>query len=193
MEYRELKETIEGMPEQQLKDYRVLLSYSSIAGNVWSQFEKHLAQAETPDEFFEAVYNDDACRMENVWARWAVMNSKKWPDRFEPDFKMANVPLDNKGVFLQSGENEYLVPLKGRGQTIDIYVFPEDGFNEKAAEFYGSINGSFTCRGITLEGTFDIFRAPRAIIFERWNVDVFKRRAGGKGQIRTDCDCSTKW
>ena len=65
--------------------------------------------------------------------------------------------------------------------------------NAKAAELYGSINGSFSCVGIELEGAFDVYRGHRTLIFERWTIDKLKRRAHGKGQVRTGCDCATPW
>ena len=68
-----------------------------------------------------------------------------------------------------------------------------DGSAISNAEFYGAINGSFTCVGMELEGAFDIYRAHRALIFERWDVDKLRRRANGKGQVRTGCDCSATW
>lgn len=193
MNYEELKEQIRGVSVSQAKDYRELLSLSSIAGSVWPQFEKHLEQAQDYRSFFKAIYDDDACRFENVWAYWAKMNKEPWAERFECERMLKGVLLDNKGIFLKGGGNELLVPLAGRSHAANVYVFNENSFNEKAAEFYCSINGSFTCVGIVLEGAFDVFRTHRALIFERWEIDKLKRRADGKGQIRTGCDCSTPW
>lgn len=193
MKYEELKEQVKAVPASQAKDYRELLSLASIAGDVWPQFKKHLEQARDCRGFFKSIYDDDACRFENAWAYWAKMNKELWADRFEAERALRNVTLDNKGVFLKGGGNELLIPLSGRSHAASIYLFRENGFNEKAAEFYGAINGSFTCAGIELEGAFDVYRAHRALIFERWEIDQLKRRADGKGQIRTGCDCSTPW
>lgn len=193
MDYQELREQVAAVPPSKARDYRELLSLSGVAGDVWPQLKGHLEVASTCDEFFERMYNDDACRFENVWALWARLNGKKWPDRFEAERVLRNLVLDNRGIFLTAAESELLIPLMGRGQSCDLYVFPENGFNEKAAEFYGSIDGKHTCCGLELDGAFDIFRARRTLIFERWDIDQLKRRANGKGQIRTGCDCAATW
>lgn len=194
MDYQELKEQIAAVPERKAKDYRELLALSSVAGNVWPQFRAHLEAASTCDEFFEAVYEDDACKMENVWALWAKMNKKKWLDRFEADEVLHSKLLDDRGIFLSSSDgSEMLIPMAGRGLSVDLYVFTENGFNEKAAELFASIYGSHSCCGIKLEGAYDIYRTHRGLIFEKWEIDKFMRRSNGKGQIRTGTDCAAVW
>lgn len=195
MNYEELKAQVEAADASHAKDYRELLALTSIAGGVWPQFAEHLSQATDCRSFFKSIYDDDACRFENAWAYWAKMNKEPWADRFEPERVLRGVLLENKGIFLEGKDsgNELLIPLHGRGHGANVYLFPESGFNAKAAELYGSVNGSFTCVGIELEGAFDIFRTHRALIFERWTVDKLRRRAHGKGQIRTGCDCAAAW
>ena len=193
MHYEELKEQVKAAPAAKAKDFRELLSLTSIAGGVWPQFENHLAEANDFRSFFRAIYHDDACRFENAWAYWAKMNRESWVDRFEADRVVRGVLLDTRGIFLKGGGNELLIPLAGRSQAIDVYLFRENGFNEKAAEFYGAIEGSFTCVGLELEGAFDVFRTHRGLIFERWEVDKLNRRADGKGQIHVEGDCCTPW
>ena len=121
------------------------------------------------------------------------MNKEPWADRFEPERALRGVLLENKGLFLEGRGNELLIPLHGRGHGANVYLFADSGFNAKAAELYGSINGSFSCVGIELEGAFDVYRGHRTLIFERWTIDKLKRRAHGKGQVRTGCDCATPW
>ena len=193
MQYEELKAQVEAVPAAQAKDYRELLALASIAGGVWPRPKGHLEAAEDCRGFFRAIYDDDACRFENAWAYWAKMNKEPWADRFEAEKAVRGVRLENKGIFIEGNGNELLVPLQGRGHAANVYLFAENSFNEHAAEFYGAINGSFTCVGMELEGAFDIYRAHRALIFERWDVDKLRRRANGKGQVRTGCDCSATW
>lgn len=195
MDFQQLKDQVHAVEGRAGHDYRELLSLSSVAGNVWPQYREHLIGAASADEFFEAVYQDDALKFENLWAYWAKMrHSREWIDRFEADAVVTNVLLDNRGVFLSGRDgNELLIPMKGRGKKYNVYVFSENGFNEKVAELYGSTYGTFTCCGMELEGAYDIYRADRALIFERWAIDKFMRRAHGKGQIRTGSDCAAVW
>ena len=117
------------------------------------------------------------------------MNKEPWADRFEAEKAVRGVRLENKGIFIEGNGNELPgdVPLQGRGHAANVYLFAENSFDEHAAEFRGAINGSFTCVGMELVGAFDIYRAHRALIFERWDVDELRRRANGKGQVRTGC------
>lgn len=191
--YDELKAQVAAVPAAQQKDYRELLGLASIGGGVWPRLQKHLDEANDCRSFFQAIYADDACRFENVWAYWAKMNKEPWADRFEAEQVARNVRLEHKGIFLQGADHELLIPLQGRGWEANVYLFAENSFNEKAAEFYGAVDGTFTCVGLELEGAFDIYRSHRALIFECWHIDKLRRRADGKGQIRTGCDCSTPW
>ena len=67
MHYEKLKEQVKAAPAAKAKDFRELLSLTSIAGGVWPQFENHLAEANDFRSFFRAIYHDDACRFENAW------------------------------------------------------------------------------------------------------------------------------
>ena len=151
MQYEELKAQAEAVPAAQAKDYRELLALASIAGGVWPRLKGHLEAAEDCRGFFQAIYDDDACRFENAWAYWAKMNKEPWADRFEAEKAVRGVRLENKGIFIEGNGNELLVPLQGRGHAANVYLFAENSFNEHAAEFYGAINGSFTCVGMELE------------------------------------------
>ena len=144
MQYEELKAQVEAVPAAQAKDYRELLALASIAGGVWPRLKGHLEAAEDCRGFFQAIYDDDACRFENAWAYWAKMNKEPWADRFEAEKAVRGVRLENKGIFIEGNGNELLVPLQGRGHAANVYLFAENSFNEHAAEFYGAINGSFT-------------------------------------------------
>ena len=78
MQYEELKAQVEAVPAAQAKDYRELLALASIAGGVWPRLKGHLEEAEDCRGFFQAIYDDDACRFENAWAYWAKMNKEPW-------------------------------------------------------------------------------------------------------------------
>ena len=61
-----------------------------------------------------------------------------------------------------------------------MYVFPESGFNEAAAEQVASLNGTFTCAGMEFDGTYDVFVADRALILEEWELDKMGYRKNDK-------------
>ncbi len=194
MNYQGLKEEINALPDSKRRAYRSLFSVASVGGDVWPKFRPHLDGAACADEFFEAIYNDDEMRFENVWAEWAKMKRKKWVSRFDADEEYENIRFEERGIFLTGNAgNELLIPMIGRGKFGGIYIFEDNGFNERAAELYGSINGSFSCMGVEIEGAFDIYRTDCALIFERWDVDKLMRRKDGKGQASSGCDCNRIW
>ena len=124
MQYEELKAQVEAVPAAQAKDYRELLALASIAGGVWPRPKGHLEAAEDCRGFFQAIYDDEACRFENAWAYWAKMNKEPWADRFEAEKAVRGVRLENKGIFIEGNGNELLVPLQGRGHAANVYCSP---------------------------------------------------------------------
>lgn len=190
MNLTEMRKQVEEMPLVQRGEYRRVLSLVGIGGRVWPCLEGHLDQAQDIKGFLESVYEDDACRWEAVWALWAKMDRKRWPSRFDFTQAVRGVLVNNKGVVLDFGGAQVLVPVTGRGRTVDVFVFSEDGFNSDAADYYGSISGSFSCCGMELEGTFDIYRSERAVILERWAFDKLGRRESKKRRCRkSECSC----
>lgn len=190
MELSDLREQIEAMPLSQRGDYRRIYSFAGAGGKAWPALAEHLERSSTVREFLESVYEDDACRNEGVWALWAKLDRKRWPSRFESEQEVRGALLENQGVVIDFEGAQLLVPVPGRGRTVDVYVFGEDGFNADAAELYGSISGSFTCCGMQLEGTFDVYRAERALLLERWAFDKLGRRESKKRRCqRSSCSC----
>ena len=84
----------------------------------------------------------------------------------------------------------FLVPVRGiraKDRTTDILVFADDGFNTDVADFYGSISGPFTLYEQKFEGTFDIYRAGRNLILERWEFDELGFRKRRRSQVGECC------
>lgn len=182
MNYSEFKELMDAVPDRDRRDYLKLRQYSCIGGNVWPRYEGHLAEARTLHEFFEAVYADDACKFDNAWAYWARMQHKRWTDRFEPERMMRDVQFTANGILVEKDGLEvvFALPVTGKRKRADVFVFPENGFNEAAADQVASINGSFTCAGMEFDGTFDVFTSDRALIFEEWAFDALGYRQNDK-------------
>ncbi|WP_418734736.1 hypothetical protein [Ellagibacter sp.] len=192
MDFNRLNVELEALPPSQRKAYRELIALVSLGGDVLPSMKGHLEQASTMREFFDLIYEDDSCRFEKAWALWAKMSNKDWYSRFKPEKVYEGALVERGGVVIDCNESMILIPVRGvraHDRTVDIFLFPDDGFNVDLGEYYGSISGSFTCYGLPLEGTFDIYRAGRALLFERWVFDELgyrKRRASQKGA----CACS---
>lgn len=192
MDFKQLIEEVEAMPSSQKKQYRELIALSSLGGDVLPCMKAHLERAKTLKEFLNYMYEDDCCRFEKAWALWAKMSNKDWYTRFQPEMVLEGALVERGGVVVECEENMTLIPVRGtraHDRTVDIFLFPDDGFNVDLGEYYGSISGSFTCYGLPLKGTFDIYRAGRALLFERWAFDELgyrKRKASHKGA----CACS---
>lgn len=182
MDFATFKELMDAVPERDRKDYSKLRQYCCIGGNVWPQYQKHLEEATTLREFFEAIYADDACKFDNAWAHWARMQHKRWADRFEPERMMRDVMFTANGILFQKDGLELVisVPVSGKRKRADVYVFPESGFNEAAAEQVASLNGTFSCAGMEFDGTYDVFVADRALILEEWELDKMGYRKNDK-------------
>lgn len=189
MNYSELKEQTNALPEEKQHDYRKLMTLACVGGDVKRQLKKHLEQAQTPDEFYEAIYEDDACLFENVWAYYAKMKGGKWPQRFCAEDARLGIRLQLRGIAVESKEVQFFIPMTGRNRTADVYLFADGKVNDNAADYFTSVSGTFTCLDMTFAGTYDIYVGPRLVIFERWEFDKLGNRLNGKGETKMCCSC----
>lgn len=182
MDFATFKELMDDVPERDKRDYAKLRQFACIGGKVWPQYEKHLEASSTLREFFEAIYEDDACKFDNTWAYWARMQRKRWTDRFEPERMVRDIVFTANGILFQKDGLELVisVPVTGKRKRADVLVYPENGFNEAAADQVASINGSFTCAGMSFDGTYDIFVSDRALILEEWELDKMGYRSNDR-------------
>lgn len=182
MNIDEFKQLTASVPERDRRDYSKLRQYACIGGSVWPHYEGHLQAASSLRDFFEAIYADDACRFDNAWAYWAKMQRKRWTERFEPVRMMHDVLFTANGILIEKDGLELVIaiPVTGKRKRADVLVFPENGFNEAAAEQVASINGKFACAGMEFDGTFDLFVSDRALIFEEWQLDKMGYRMNDK-------------
>lgn len=190
MEFAQLEDEVKEMNESQKKVFHEIIALSSLGGEILPSMKEHLEKANSLHEFLDLMYMDDNCRYEKAWALWAKHSNKNWYTRFKPERVCEGALLERGGVVLESEKNMMLIPVRGtraRDRTIDLFVFPDDGFNTDLGEYYGSISGSFVCYELPLEGTFDIYRTGRALVFERWAFDKLgyrKEKASRKGACR---------
>lgn len=172
MEYEELKEQINGLDERRRRGCARVLSLVSIGGGVRPEFRGHLDGASTYRAFLEALYRDDDLRFTRAWAAWAKLDGKQWVERFEPERSAERVPFGGRGLpveFLPGGT--MLVPLSGHGKQARVLVFEDGAFNEDAATYFTSVEGSFTCADLAFEGIYDVFTSGNAVLFERWALN----------------------
>lgn len=210
MEFKQLEEEIEKMSAAEQKVYREILALSSLGGDILPIMKDSLEKANSLREFLDLVYMDDACRFEKAWAVWAKYSKKMWLTRFDPECFYEAAVLERGGVVLEServehegevlehggaafmpSKNMMLIPVRGtraHDRTIDLFVYPDDGFNTDLGEYYGSITGCFTCYGLELKGSFDIYRCGRALVFERWTFNELGYRAKKKS-FKGACEC----
>lgn len=189
MDFARFKELMDEVPERDRKDYAKLRQFTCVGGKVWPQYEAHLEEATTLREFFEGIYEDDSCKMDNTWAYWARMQRKRWTDRFEPERMMRDVVFTANGILIEKDGLELVisVPVSGKRKRADVLVFRENGFNEAAAEQVASINGAFTCAGMNFDGTYDIFVGDRVLILEEWELDTLGYRKNDKRASKPCC------
>lgn len=190
MNYAELMEQVEQASPSLVKSYREIASCAGVGGEVWPAMKEHLERASTAREFFDNVYDDDACRFEKMWGLWARLAKKDWRIRFEAEMILEGALIERGGVVFEMGDTMFCMPVRGlraKDRTVDILVYPDDGFNLDVADYYGSISGPFKLYDCEFEGTFDIYRAGRTLILERWAFDELGYRKRRRSQIGDCC------
>ena len=176
MKYDDLLKEINEMPASQRPAFHEIVACAGVGGDVWPTMKQHLEDACTLREFLDAVYDDDACRFEKLWGLWARLDEKDWRIRFEAEMVL-------EGALIERG----VLDAAALDRTTDILVFADDSFNTDVADFYGSISGPFTLYEQKFEGTFDIYRAGRNLILERWEFDELGFRKRRRSQVGECC------
>lgn len=171
MNLQELKQRIDEQDEPLRAQARKISQCVSIGGQVRPEYAAALERAQTLDGFLDNILGDDSLRFERAWALAARMRKTNWLSRFEPVFVERGIPYRGKGVYTKLGEAALVLPVMGVGRRVDLYLFADGAFNEDAADYFTSIEGRITIEDTSLEGTFDVFRAPNALILEQWEVN----------------------
>lgn len=177
MDYGELKDRIDALEGQRRKEFARVLSLAALGGRVRPEFALHLAGSKTPEEFFDAVYDDDGLRFTQAWAAWAQVSGKNWVDRFDARGALASAPLYRGGLPVVFSDGAVSVPTGLRGRNARILLFDDGDFNEAAASYLTTVEGSFSCAGEDFAGTYDVFSGCGAVLLERWILDERGERA----------------
>lgn len=189
MNYQDLKNQTLEKCETSQAEYKKLFSLAGVGGQVKDCLKPHLEKADTLDEFYEAVYADDACKYENVWGYWAKLKHPEWPSRFHAERGRLGVRLQLRGITVEGKSLQFYIPMTGRNRRADVFEFVDGNVNEAALDYFTSVSGSFTCLDMEFAGTYDIFVGPRLIVFERWEFDKLGNRLNGKGETKMCCKC----
>lgn len=190
MTYDELLEQVNELPAPQKAMLHEIVACAGVGGDVWPSMKEHLENATTWRGFLNAVYDDDECRFEKIWGLWAKLDEKDWRIRFKPEMVLEGALVERGGVVFEAGDTMFLIPVRGiraKDRTVDILVFPFDAFNLDVAEFYCSISGPFTLYGQKFEGTFDVYRAGRNLVLERWEFDDLGLRRRRRSDVGECC------
>lgn len=167
----ELKQSIERAPLRKRAELEELFLYVSAADRFRPGMETYAHDAANYNEYFDALFADDAMARTDVWAAWARLAHKKWLDRFESKMHIPNMRLKTQGIPVEFGSGIFVAPLESKDTVADFYVFPSDGFNTRAAEFVTSIGGTFKCAGHEFVGIYGVYKSFNAVIFEEWEVE----------------------
>ncbi len=167
----ELKQSIEGAPARKRVELEKLFLFVTMADRFRPSMEGYARCAKDYNEYFDALYADDAMSGTDVWAAWARLTHKKWLDRFKPKMCIPNMRLKTQGVPVEFGSGIFIAPLDSKDTVADFYVFESNGFNTKAAEFVTSIGGTFKCAGYEFVGIYGVYKYSNAVIFEEWEVE----------------------
>lgn len=171
MNYAELEESIGKAPLASRAALERLLLYVSAGPNVSPGYAPYLEGAASYQDFFNAIYADDAQKGTSVWAEWAALKRKSWIGRFEADLAVENLRLKGDGLPVQFGTGLFLAPTGSRDSIANLYVFQRGAFNVEAAEFVTSVGGTFSCAGYDFAGIYGVYKYRGSVILEQWEAD----------------------
>lgn len=171
MDEVELKGSIERAPLRKRAELEELFLCVTMADRFRPGMEAYARDASGYNEYFDALFADDAMARTDVWAAWARLAHKKWLDRFEPKMHIPNMRLKTQGIPVEFGSGIFVAPLESKDTVADFYVFPSGGFNTRAAEFVTSIGGTFKCAGHEFVGIYGVYKSFNAVVFEEWEVE----------------------
>lgn len=174
MKFDDLKAELEGWGAQG----SALLRSATIGGALRREYAAHADAASSARAFLDAVYADDDLRFTPLWSAWAKADRKDWTARFACERSVRGVELVRRGVPLAfANGGELLIPAQARGGHATVVEFADGAANVDAAEFFASVEGSFTCGGMAFSGTYDVLRDRGTIIFVRWELNERGQRA----------------
>ena len=171
MNATQLKESIQAASTRKRAELEKLFLFVTCAGQFRPGYEVYAKDVSSYNEYFDALFADDAMRDTDVWAAWAKLAHRSWVERFEPKTAIRNMRLKTQGIPVEFGSGIFIAPLGSKDTVADFYVFPSKGFNTRAADFVTSIGGTFKCAGYEFVGIYGVYKSHNAVIFEEWEVE----------------------
>ena len=179
MNCNELKQSIEKAPVSSRATLEKLYLYVTIQDQILPEFAEYLDQAHSYQDFFNAIYNDENRKFTLLWAECARLNRRNWLQFFEPKMLVQNLRMKTDGLPIQFGSGVVMAPTGGRDNIANLYVFPSEGFNTKAADYVTSIGGKFVCADYEFHGIYGLYKYRGSVILEEWQVEADPKPVNG--------------
>lgn len=187
MKYQELAAEIKEMSGPNKKVYERLLMLTGIADQPWKQFKDLLESASSADEFFESVYQSEACSKDALWAAWAKFKGKDWLQAFKPVRVIPDITPTRDGILLEGEGLDIIVPLHRHSKQVTVLMFDDGDFNEAVPEYCCCVKGAFKIETNEIEdGTYDIYRDGSKVILEKWKYDIYGNRVANSNRNKMD-------
>jgi len=171
MNCAELKEQIAAAPVASRVMLDKIYMYTTAGDEVMQEFAAFLEEANSYQDFVEAIYRDLNRKNSLLWAECAKFKRRNWLQYFEPKMLIENVRMKTDGVPIRFGTGVMLAPTGSRDNIAKVYVYPSKGFNLNAAEFVTSIGGTFTMLDYEFCGIYGLYKYRGSVILEEWQVE----------------------
>ncbi|WP_165170390.1 hypothetical protein [Adlercreutzia sp. ZJ242] len=172
MKIDELKAQIDVSPVGDRATLQKMFLFATAGGDILPCFAAYLERSSTYQEFFNEVYRDESQKRTLLWAECAKLNRRNWLAFFEPKMLIEKLRMKTDGLPVQMGSAVMLAPTGSRDNIANLYVFPADGFNQKAAEFVTSLGGKFTVADYDFFGIYGLYKYRGNVILEEWQVEA---------------------
>jgi hypothetical protein len=172
MEITELKSQIDAAPVQARAALQKMYLYATAGGKVLPELAKHLDDAASYQEFFQAIFRDVSQKNTLLWAECAKFTRRNWLAAFEPQICVQNLKMKTDGLPIQLGSGVVLAPTGSRDNIANLYVFDNGAFNRQAAEYVTSLAGKFTVADYEFFGIYGLYKYRGNVILEEWEREA---------------------
>lgn len=108
MNVQQLKSQIDAAPLADRATLDKLYLYMTVADLIKPEYADMLAQAESYQDFLNAVFMDESRKYTLEWAEIAKLKRRNWLSFFEPDILVQNLRMKTDGLPIQMGSGVVL-------------------------------------------------------------------------------------